>query len=91
MHTFDDTPVNAALGITLVQSSLEGAEVRLEDCRNFTQEGDVVHGGILTTLADTASVYVLLPGLPPGKRMTSIEFKMNFFRPGLADAGPLAH
>ncbi|MGB0954037.1 MAG: PaaI family thioesterase [Planctomycetota bacterium] len=89
MFDFDKTPINRTLGIRLVQSGSDGGEVSLEDCSAYTQEGGVVHGGILTTLADTAAVYAILPDLPTGKRMTSIEFKMNFFRPGLANGGPL--
>lgn len=89
MFSFDETPINRTLGIKLLRSGSEGGEVCMEDCSDHTQEGGVVHGGILTTLADTAAVYAILPDLPEGKRMTSIEFKMNFFRPGLASGGPL--
>lgn len=89
MLPFDQVPINRALGIRLVRAGDDGGEVQLEDCSSCTQEDGVVHGGILTTLADTAAVYAILPALPKGKRMTSIEFKMNFFRPGLAEQGAL--
>ena len=48
-----------------------------------------VHGGMLATLADTAGAYLLYRSLPPDRRMTSIEFKLNFLRPAVADAGEL--
>jgi len=63
--------------------------VQIFDCSKLTQEGNIVHGGILTTLADTAAVYAIMPRLPEDKHITSIEFKMNFFRPGRADHGPI--
>jgi len=92
MIDFSHTPVNRALGLELIRvGSFEDpcAEVQIRDCGKLTQEGDIVHGGILTTLADTAAVYAIMPDLPEGEHMTSIEFKMNFFRPGRADHGPI--
>ncbi|MCP4093888.1 MAG: PaaI family thioesterase [Planctomycetes bacterium] len=92
MIDFSHTPVNRELGLELIRvgdSENPGAEVQISDCSKLTQEGDIVHGGILTTLADTAAVYAIMPDLPEGKHMTSIEFKMNFFRPGRANHGPI--
>jgi uncharacterized protein (TIGR00369 family) len=48
------------------------------------QEYGVVHGGIISALADTAAVYTIHPFLGPNDRMTSVEFKVNF----LAGATP---
>jgi uncharacterized protein (TIGR00369 family) len=92
MMDFSQAPVNRALGLELIHSCADGsesAEVQIQDCSGFTQEGNMIHGGILTTVADTASVYAILPGLPADKHMTSVEFKMNFFRPGHGDQGPI--
>ncbi len=52
-----------------------------------TQETGIVHGALLTAVADTASVYVLHPDLPEGYTMASIEFKMNFLRPAQIGRG----
>ena len=89
MIDFSHTAINRTLGLELIRFGADGAEVQLPECAAFTQEGDIVHGGILTTLADTAAVYAILPDLEDGKHMTSIEFKMNFFRPGRANKGPI--
>jgi uncharacterized protein (TIGR00369 family) len=89
MIAFDETPINKFLGLQLVQSDSSGGQVLLPDCESLIQEGGVVHGGILSTLADTAAVYAIIPHLAAGKSMTSIEFKMNFFRPGRSGKGPL--
>jgi uncharacterized protein (TIGR00369 family) len=47
----------------------------------------VVHGGIIATLADTAAVYTVQPGLGAGERMTSIEFKVNFLAGATVERG----
>ena len=49
----------------------------------------MVHGGIISTLADTAAVYTLHPYLTENQSMTSIEFKMNFLSPVLIENGDL--
>ncbi len=60
---------------------------------DFAQEYGVVHGGVLTALADSAAVYLTLPKLSDDERMTSIEFKVNFLqgaRPGDGDLRAVA-
>ena len=57
--------------------------------KTYLQEGGLVHGGIISTLADTAAVYTLHPYLTENQSMTSIEFKMNFLSPALLENGDL--
>ncbi|MEM7309640.1 MAG: PaaI family thioesterase [Planctomycetota bacterium] len=78
---FDGAPVNRLLGLRLVETGCDEARLALAPRGEFVQEGGRVHGGVLTTLADSSAVYALLPGLPDGKSMTSVEFKLNFLRP----------
>jgi uncharacterized protein (TIGR00369 family) len=84
---FDQVPVNRHLGFKLVAQGVGTAEVSMELREDFIQETGVVHGGILTTLADTACVYALMPELGPEQTMTSIELKLNFLRPVLTERG----
>jgi uncharacterized protein (TIGR00369 family) len=56
---------------------------------SLLQETGIVHGALVAALADTAAVYLVLPDLPEGHTMASIEFKVNFLRPGLAGAGDI--
>ena len=53
----------------------------------YVQEEGVVQGGVISALADTTAVYVFIPDLPAGRKMTSIEFKMNFLRPVEGNSG----
>lgn len=75
---FTDAPVNRLFGFELLDIDARGASVAFRPRAEHAQEYGVVHGGILSALADTAAVYTILPGLKPGERMTSIEFKVNF-------------
>jgi len=86
---FASAPINAFLGLELVRADAEGSEVRLPVRADFAQEGAVVHGGIQTSLADTAAVYALLFSLPPGRSVTGVELKLNFLRPVTTDGEAL--
>lgn len=47
----------------------------------------VVHGGILASLADTASAMAAYPMLPRGTRLATVEMKINYLEP--VDRGPI--
>ena len=55
----------------------------------MAQEYGVVQGGILSGLADTAAVYLLIPDAMDRGRVHGVELKMNFLRPALADGSDL--
>lgn len=82
-------PIRDFLGLEVLELAEGSATVRLEPRHDFLQEKGIVQGGILSSLADSAAVYAILPGLPPGKSVTSIEFKVNFLRPGRLEGGPI--
>ncbi|RMF64613.1 MAG: PaaI family thioesterase [Calditrichaeota bacterium] len=66
------------------------AEMRMPVKEAYVQEEGLVHGGIISALADTAAVYLLLPTLRAGERLVSIEFKVNFLNPARVGDGDLA-
>jgi uncharacterized protein (TIGR00369 family) len=80
---FDCIPINALLGMRLQARGADQAEVRMKPGAGLVQEAGVIHGGILTTLADTAAVYLLWPDLQEGESMTSIDFSMHFLAPAI--------
>lgn len=90
VESFDAVPVNRHFGFRLTESSRTAAQVEAEIQPWFAQEGEVVHGGILSTLADTTAVYCLFPFLEPSETMTSIEFKVNFLSGARMDRGTLS-
>lgn len=72
-----------------MEQSDERVVLRAPVRKDFLQEYGVVQGGILSALADTAAVYLLITFLDEGKRMSGVEFKINFLNPGSADGGDL--
>jgi uncharacterized protein (TIGR00369 family) len=48
-----------------------------------------VHGGIITTLLDSAMGCAVHTTLPPGGRYTTLELKVNFLRPSFAGGATL--
>jgi uncharacterized protein (TIGR00369 family) len=85
MLSFDDVPFNRALKFELRRRDNDGAEVALPIADWFSQENGVVHGGIISALADTAAVYAVRGD----RNMTGIEFKINFLRPASMTGGAL--
>lgn len=76
------------LGLRLVSVEDEGLVLALPLQPRFLQGHGIVHGGILATLADSAAVLALFPREGDAARgLSSIEFKLNFLRPAVLDAG----
>jgi len=86
---FSEVSANRLFKFTLIASSDRQAEISMPLDNTYLQEGGVVHGGIISSLADTAAVYTLHPYLTDNQSMTSIEFKMNFLSPVLIENGDL--
>jgi uncharacterized protein (TIGR00369 family) len=86
---FSRTAVNRLLGMRLVLHTNDRVEVQMTARPEMAQEYSIVHGGIISALADTAAVYLLIPGAMDRGHVDGIEFKMNFLRPALADGSDL--
>lgn len=82
-------PINGQLQFELIECGEGAAEISMPVQPWFEQEGGVIHGGIITSLADTTAVYGIHPFLKAGEAMTSIELKINFVRPGRLSGGNL--
>jgi uncharacterized protein (TIGR00369 family) len=89
LRAFHSVPLNKHLQLKLIAQSPQSASVRLQPAPELLQEEGVVHGAIITAIADTAGIYPFFPDLPSDTRMTSIEFKLNFLSPALLDRGPI--
>jgi acyl-CoA thioesterase len=83
------TPFTRFLGHRLVAAADGAAELELPLRREFVQEAGRVHGGVLTSLADSAAVYALLSSERWDERFTGVEMKLNFLRPPALDGPPL--
>jgi uncharacterized protein (TIGR00369 family) len=89
IEAFDTVPVHRYLGLRMISGSPEVVIVEMDVTSDQTQETGVVHGGLLSSLADASAANLFHPYVPDHLTTTSIEFKMNFLRPVLADQGTL--
>jgi uncharacterized protein (TIGR00369 family) len=86
---FSRTAANRFLGTRLMLHTPERVEVRMAARAELAQEYGIVQGGFISALADTAAVYLLLPGAMDRGTVNGIEFKMNFLRPAQTDGTDL--
>jgi uncharacterized protein (TIGR00369 family) len=68
----------AMLGFELESASRGGAVLRLEARPRHKQLNNVVHGGILAALADTAGAIAAYTTVPKGVALATIELKINY-------------
>ncbi len=88
-ENFSKVPANRLFKFSLIVASDKQAEISMPLDKTYLQEGGVVHGGIISTLADTAAVYTLHPYRDENQSMTRIEFEMDFLSPVLIENGDL--
>jgi len=73
-------PVNH-FGFQLVKAEHGRAVFRMPVLDLHKQIHRVVHGGVLTMLADTAGGFAAFLAAPSGSRVVTIEMKINFLEP----------
>jgi uncharacterized protein (TIGR00369 family) len=68
----------AMLGFDLEEGSPGRAILRLDARRRHKQLNDVVHGGILAAMADTAGAVAAYTRVPKGVALATLELKINY-------------
>jgi uncharacterized protein (TIGR00369 family) len=77
-------PVARLLGFDDIESVSEGHVVfRMPPAEEHLNPLGTVHGGVLTTLLDSAMGCAVHTTLPAGAIYTTLELKVNFLRPAL--------
>ncbi len=66
------------LGLRVIRVEPGRAIVELSVQPRFLHMQGFLHGGILATVADTAAALALVPMVPRGTRMATVEMKINF-------------
>jgi uncharacterized protein (TIGR00369 family) len=51
----------------------------------LSQQHGYIHAGVLTSIVDNACGYAALTVAPPGCEVLTVEFKVNFMRPAVAE------
>lgn len=86
--TLDDVRANVQragyfqlIGMQLEKAHDGDGEVRIQVDARLMHPQQIVHGGVIFTLADTAMSMALLSVLPLGTRFSTIEAKINYIAP----------
>jgi 1,4-dihydroxy-2-naphthoyl-CoA hydrolase len=80
-------PFAGHLGLTLDEASPDRVIARLEWAPHLCTSADLMHGGALMSLADTAGALVAFLGLPEGATTATITSTSQMFRP--VSSGPV--
>jgi len=83
---FDEAPFVRELGVTLVDAGDGWCEARLPLRPELLQQDGFAHAGVLATLADHCCGTAAATRMPSGRRVLSVEFKLNLLRPGVGEA-----
>jgi uncharacterized protein (TIGR00369 family) len=84
-ESFAKQTAMTAIDATLMTVNPGYIEIRLPYSPHLTQQHGFMHGGIITTIADSAAGYAAFSLVPDGFNVLSIEFKVNLLSPALGD------
>lgn len=74
-------PFEQALGIEIIQAQDGFAELLMPFTYTHANGAAMLHGGAMSTLADTAAVFALKSLLPPGTHFATIHMEVDFLYP----------
>jgi len=77
----NDMPVGQLIGFEAIEASDGRAVVTLAAGAQHTNPMGTLHGGVLCDIADAAMGIAFASTLAPDESFTTIELKINFFRP----------
>ena len=83
-------PFAGLLGVRFLEVTPKRVRAQVTVREDMCTAGNVLHGGALMSLADTAGAYIAVLNLPPGAGTTTLESKTNFFAPAPAGAAVTA-
>lgn len=75
-HLFETSPISRFLGMTLGYCENGVARVRLPYRKEFEEGHNVIHGGMIGLLGDTAGNYAV-GSVSPGSAVKTVEFKLS--------------
>jgi len=80
------TPISKTLGMNIMEVDLGTATVQINTTKKLhgNQQG-TIHGGLLCELADAAIGTAHSTLIQEGETFTSVELKINFYRPVFED------
>lgn len=83
-------PSGKTLVLEMVRVEEGSTTIRMPIDERFLNRGRGVQGGFLAALADAAMGTSLATVTDEGESHSTVEFKLNFFRPAVEGTGPLS-
>jgi uncharacterized protein (TIGR00369 family) len=77
----EERRIAKAIGLELAEITRDHAVMQFQAGEPHHNPAGTVHGGILCYVADTAMGFAWASGIGPDETFTTIEMKINFFRP----------
>jgi uncharacterized protein (TIGR00369 family) len=82
-------PIMRLIGMSPVEVAPGRAVFALDPAEHHYNPMGVVHGGVVSTILDTAMACAVHSTLPVGTGYTTVELHVNFLRPITAETGTL--
>lgn len=79
--SFSKQAAMTTIGAQLITVEPGVVEIMIPYRADLTQQHGYLHGGIITTVADSACGYAAYTLMPTNSEVLSIEFKVNLLRP----------
>lgn len=83
--SFSAQGLMTTLGAELVRVAQGEVQIALLPRPELSQQHGYLHAGALTSVLDSACGYAALTVAPAGFDVLTVEFKINFIRPAIAD------
>ena len=80
-ESFSKQTAMTTIGAELITVEPGVVEIAIPYRADLTQQHGYLHGGIITTIADTACGYAAYTLMPANSEVLSVEFKVNLLRP----------
>ena len=84
-NSFSKMTMMAHLGARLSSVRPGAVEVRLIHREELLQQHGLFHGGVTTTILDSAGGYAAFSLFKPGDEILTVEYKVNFIAPAIGD------
>lgn len=84
-QSFNKQKMMGHIGAYLGDMEPGAVDVVLPHEDGVTQQHGFFHGGAISTIADVAAGYAAFSLMPAEKGVLSVEFKVNFLRPGIGE------
>jgi uncharacterized protein (TIGR00369 family) len=80
----NESPFPHHLGFRLVSVWGAGARVELAIQRHHLQPFGIVHGGVISTLIDTATFWAAFGTIPADAGLVNVDLKLNYLEPAVS-------